>query len=134
MKEENKRKFALWIYPQTLEKIEEIYKQDNCKSKSEFIEKAATFYLGYLASNRNMNYFPKAISNVVDGIISGTENRLARLMFKQAVVLAKLSKMLAMAYGFDETQEEKLHYDCVEEVKKINGYIKIQRPDGWRDE
>jgi len=134
LNEQNKRKFALWIYPQTLKKIEEIYKQDNCQSQSEFIEKAVTFYLGYLSANKNMNYFPKAISGVVDGIVSGSENRLARLMFKQAVVLAKLCKLLAIAYNFDESEYSKLHYECVEEVKRINGYIKIEKPDKWSDE
>ena len=47
MPEENKRKFALWIYPDTQERIKELYKKDNCKSQSEFIEKAVRFYCGY---------------------------------------------------------------------------------------
>lgn len=33
---ENKKKFALWMYPDTLQKVGEIYRQDNCESKSEF--------------------------------------------------------------------------------------------------
>ena len=37
---ENKKKFALWMYPDTLEKVEKIYREDNCGSRSEFIEKA----------------------------------------------------------------------------------------------
>lgn len=40
---ENKKKFALWVYPDTLEKIENIYREDDCESKSEFIEKAINF-------------------------------------------------------------------------------------------
>lgn len=47
---ENKKKFALWIYPDTLEKVGKIYQQDNCDSRSEFIEKAVNFYIGYLTS------------------------------------------------------------------------------------
>ena len=35
----DKKKFALWLYPETLEKVTEIYTLDNCRSKSEFIEK-----------------------------------------------------------------------------------------------
>ena len=33
---ENKKKFALWMYPDTLQKVGEIYRGDNCESKSEF--------------------------------------------------------------------------------------------------
>ena len=40
----NKRKFALWLYPDTLEKIKQHYTEDDCRSKSEFIEKAVRFY------------------------------------------------------------------------------------------
>ena len=45
MENSNKRKFALWIYPETLEKVENAYEKDNCRSQSEFIEKAVNFYL-----------------------------------------------------------------------------------------
>ena len=31
----NKRKFALWLYPETLEKIGQLYTADDCRSKSE---------------------------------------------------------------------------------------------------
>ena len=41
--EENKQKFALWAYPDTLEAVEKKYRQENCRSKSEFIEKAVHF-------------------------------------------------------------------------------------------
>ena len=37
---QNKVKFALWAYPETLKDVEVHYKHDNCKSQSEFIEKA----------------------------------------------------------------------------------------------
>lgn len=47
---ENKKKFPLWAYPDTLEKVEELYREDNCRSQSEFIEKAVNFYIGYLTS------------------------------------------------------------------------------------
>lgn len=45
---QNKVKFALWAYPETLKDVEVHYKHDNCKSQSEFIEKAIKFYIGYL--------------------------------------------------------------------------------------
>lgn len=38
--DETKKKFALWAYPSTMEKVERLYQLDNCRSRSEFIEKA----------------------------------------------------------------------------------------------
>jgi len=53
---ENKTKFALWVYPQTLKDVGTHYQHDNCKSQSEFIEKAIRFYIGYLDEEKSVNY------------------------------------------------------------------------------
>lgn len=39
---QNKVKFALWAYPETLKDVAVHYKNDNCKSQSEFIEKRSS--------------------------------------------------------------------------------------------
>ena len=41
-----KVKFALWLTPETRALVEENYRADNCKSQSEYIEKAIEFYSG----------------------------------------------------------------------------------------
>lgn len=43
-RKEVKRKFALWIKESTLDMVENIYKEDNCGSRSEFIEKQSFLY------------------------------------------------------------------------------------------
>ena len=40
---EGKIKFPLWIAPETKEIVAESFRQDNCKSMSEFVEKAVGF-------------------------------------------------------------------------------------------
>ena len=47
-----KRKFALWIRPSLLEEVDSLYQKDNCASRSEFMEKALRFYIGYLSSEK----------------------------------------------------------------------------------
>lgn len=59
---ESKKKFALWMYPETYEKIEILYKEDNCDSRSEFIEKAVLFYAGYLTSKDQNGYLPSVMT------------------------------------------------------------------------
>ena len=43
---EEKRKFALWAKDSTLQMAKKLYKEDNCKSQSEFIEKAIISWIG----------------------------------------------------------------------------------------
>ncbi len=120
---ENKIKFPLWVYPQTMKDVEIHYKGDNCRSQSEFIEKAIKFYIGYLDEEQHVNYLSPLITETVKATIKGTEQRLARLLFKVAVELGKLSHMLAAANDVDEETLRQLHIMCVNEVRKINGII-----------
>lgn len=120
---ENKIKFPMWVYPQTMKDVEGHYRSDNCKSQSEFIEKAIHFYIGYLDEERHVNYLSPLITETVAATVKGTEQRLARLLFKVAVELGKLSHMLAAANDVDEETLRQLHIMCVNEVRKINGII-----------
>lgn len=123
---DNKVKFALWAYPQTMKDVEVHYKNDNCKSQSEFIEKAIKFYVGYLDEEKSVNYISPMITETVKATIKGTEQRLSRLLFKIAVELGKLSHMTAAMNDVDNETLESLHAMCVTEVRKINGIIEYE--------
>lgn len=122
----NKEKFPLWAYPETLEEVSEVYEQDNCRSKSEFIEKAVKFYLGYLKQEKNVNYLSPRITSSVEAVIHGSEQRLSRNLFKIAVELCKISHTLAAANDVDEDTLHELHSMCVDEVRHINGAISFE--------
>ena len=123
---ENKEKKAFWFYPETLTGVETHYKHDNCRSKSEFIEKAIRFYIGYLDEENSVNYISPMITETVKAEIKGTEQRLARLMFKVAVELGKLSHMTAAINDIDDQTLRDLHAMCINEVRRINGIINYE--------
>ena len=123
---DNKIKFPLWIYPQTKEDVKNHYKYDNCKSQSEFIEKAISFYIGYLDEERSVSYISPMITETVKATIKGTEQRLTRLIFKVAVELGKISNILAAVNDIDDETIRQLQAMCVNEVRKINGIISYE--------
>ena len=84
-KQEVKRRFQLWIKPSTLELADQYYHIDNCVSKSEFIEKAILFYVGYVSSQQSQDYLADVIPSTVKGIVDESSNRMGRLLFKMAV-------------------------------------------------
>ncbi len=122
----NKKKFALWAHPATLEEVANAYENDNCKSKSEFIEKAIKFYLGYLKQEKNVNYLSPRITSEMKAIIAGTEQRMNRNLFKIAVESGKISHTVAAANGVDDETLHELHAMCVDEVRHINGVISYE--------
>ncbi len=60
------------------------------------------------------------------GIVKTSENRLARLLFKIAVEMAKLESMLAAINDMEEATIRRLHIRCVNEVKKINDILTME--------
>ena len=126
MERETKIRIPLWIYPSTDDEVESTYESDDCRSKSEFIEKAIRFYLGYLKQARNVNYLSPMITSTVEAVVNGTEQRLSRNLFKIAVELGKISHTLAAANDVDEATLRELHAMCVDEVRHINGCINFE--------
>ena len=51
-----KLKFPLYIFSDTMEKVNMLYETDNCRSKTEFMEKAIRFYCGYLLNKEKYCY------------------------------------------------------------------------------
>ena len=123
---DNKIKFPLWVYPQTIENVRTHYKHGNCKSQSEFIEKAIAFYIGYLDEEKSVNYLSPLITETVKATIAGTEQRISRLIFKVAVELGKISNMIAALNDIDEETLKQLQAMCVNEVRRINGIISYE--------
>ena len=122
----DKTKVSCYFMPHTLAEVDHIYKSDNCSTRTEFIEKAVRFYLGYLNEESGINYISPMITETVKAEIKGTEQRLARLMFKVAVELGKLSHMLAAVNEIDEETLRDFHTMCINEVRKINGIINYE--------
>ena len=117
-----KEKEAVYFHPEKIMKSEQEYQEDNCASKTEFIEKAVKFYIGYLRQEE-VNYLSPMITETVKAQIKGTEQRLARLLFKVTVELGKLFHMTAALNDVDDEILKSLHAMCVTEVRKINGII-----------
>lgn len=122
----DKRKFALWIHPETLDKVEKNYRNDDCRSKSEFIEKAIMFYTGYLIANDYRGYFPNIIVSTVKGNLDSLESRMASLLFKLAVELSMVLHVTAATNNIDQDSLSRLRGLCVSEVKRLHGSISME--------
>lgn len=129
---ENKKKFALWVYPETLEKVEEIYRADDCESKSEFIEKAIRFYIGYLTSEDKKGYLPSVVTSTLKSIVAESDNRQNRMLFKLAVEIAIMQNLMASTHDIDPLSLERLRGECVREVKRLGGGFTFEDALTWQ--
>ncbi len=124
--DENKRRMAVWMSPKTFEAIDRVYESDNCKSKSELIEKSVLFYLGYLQSNASAEYLSKILVNSMQATIKESENKHSANLFRLAVEMNIMMNLLAASINVDEADIKKIRERCMQEVKKTYGKIKFE--------
>ena len=127
LEREKKIRIPLWIYPSTAAMIEDLYTQDNCKSKSEFIEKAVRFYCGYLKTEGGNEYLPRVLISTMRGIMDTFEDRQAALLFKLAVEVCMMLHVTAASNEVDEDALSHLRGRCVQEVKELRGAISFDK-------
>lgn len=124
-----KLKFPLYIFPDTMEKVDMLYEIDNCRSKTEFMEKAIRFYCGFLLNKESTatEFIAPQLAVITEGIVKGSEQKLSRALFKLAVEVGALTHMLAAINEIDDDTLKKLRIMCVDEVKRINGIINFEK-------
>ena len=123
---EGKIKFPLWIAPETKNIIAESYRQDSCKSMSEFVEKAILFYDGYLHARRAEYYLPRVLGSVLQGTLGMFADRIGKLLFKLAVESNIGNHILAADTDMDVETYERLRSRSLREVKQTHGEISFK--------
>ena len=127
-----KSRFDLFAYPETLEKVESLYKKDDCRSKSEFIEKAVDFYCGYLSADQDKKFLPSVITTLVKDNIEASDKRIVNMIFKLAVELEMTMNVVAFTNNISRESLRKLRADCIDEVKKTNGSLSFEEAYDWQ--
>ena len=132
MMREKKARFSVWLHPEIMEQAKRWQKDDNCRSQSEFIEKAIEFYCGYVSSEKNKNYLSNIVVSTLKSIVRESDNRTGRLLFKIAVELAMTMNVLASMEEIDEIDLARLRGNCVEEGKRIKGMLSFDDAVEWQ--
>lgn len=121
-----KTKFSIRVDTELLELADAYIRDSTVQNRTELIEDALRFYLGFLTTKKAEDYLLQSLSSVMTGTAQDSENRIARMDFKLAVELSKLAHVIAYTHDVDEEALHKLHLKCLDEVKRINGAIAFE--------
>lgn len=121
-----KTKFSIRVDTDLVKLADTYIRSSTVKNRTELIENALRFYLGFLTAQKAEDYLLQSLSSVMTGTMQDSENRLARMDFKIAVELSKLSQVIAYSHDIDEDALKRLHLKCLEEVRRINGAIDFE--------
>ena len=126
MEHENKTRIPAWLRPSTIRRMGGWLEEANCKSRSEFIEKALRFYMGYLGAEDASEYLPDELTATLHEIVTGSANRTNSLLFKCAVEQGIMAHTIAAHFG-DAMEDRRALRDYVaDEVKRTNGQIRFE--------
>ena len=125
MDEENRLKITLWLKPGIVRRMDGWLEEDNCKTRSEFIEKALRFYMGYLAAEDTSEYLSRALVDTLRGTLADDENRLRTLLFKLCVEVNMMGHTVAAHFRADPVNRRELRAYAVDEVLRTNGKIRF---------
>ena len=122
-KESKKQGLSVWLRPDTITRMDSLLSLDNCSSRSEFVDKAVRFYIGYLTSEDVSEYLSQALLAALKGTMDENSNRQRALLFKLCVEVNMLCHTMAAHYRADEIDRRDLRAFAVREVKETNGQI-----------
>ena len=120
---DNKKRTAVWLTPGVIRRMDGWLEEDNCKTRSEFIEKALRFYMGCLATEDTSEYLSRAMVDTLRGTLADDENRLRTLLFKLCVEVNMMSHTVAAHFRADPVNRRELRAYAVDEVLRTNGKI-----------
>ena len=118
-----KEKFALWITPECKRLVDDCYADDQCQSRSEYIEKAILFYTGFLYAEKADRYLPKVLQQILSGTLDRFAERIGRQLFKLAVEQNVNNHILASDTDIDAARYMKMHTLSMDQVRGTNGKI-----------
>lgn len=127
-----KRKFLLWAYPSTLELMKNTYRKTNCRTQSEFVERAIQYYCGHVNAADDVSYLPNAFLSNMKSLVNESDTRQGRMMFKLAVEMAMMMNILASMQDIDAETLDRLRHECIKEVKRLNGGFSMEDAMAWQ--
>lgn len=137
---DNKDRLTYRPEPETKQKIERWYQEDNCRSKNEFIEKAVNCYADMLAAGQSTT-LPRAVQSAIDGRLKLFEDRIAALLYKQTVEMDMDMAMSILLQSLNVSEEvlRQKRAKSIAAVKRTNGQLRLEQKlrelesEAWQD-
>ena len=63
--ETGKRRHTIWLDDDVWNQVRDHYRANNCTTQNEYIEKAIRFYTGYLNADRDEDFFPSVLMEIL---------------------------------------------------------------------
>ena len=110
------------------ERCDRLANEMGCRSRNAFIRDAIDFYCSWLEKEQSERFLTPALESVISAKIRDSEERINRNLFKIAVDLSVLAKIVLDedGGGYDEDYLAEMRRDSIREVSETNGAIRME--------
>ena len=110
------------------ERCDRLANEMGYRSRNAFIRDAIDFYCSWLEKEQTERFLTPALESVISAKIRDSEERISRNLFKIAVDLAILSKIVLDrdGGGYDADYLDEMRQDSIREVSETNGAIRME--------
>ena len=129
---EANQKVSVYLKPETVEQMKLLQKKNDCKTNSEYVEKALEFYNSYVVNHQTPEFLSAAAFHSLKKLIDKTEHARSSALFKLSVEISMLLNVLAAVNDFSQADLGELRHSCIEEVMELNGSIKLDDAIQWQ--
>lgn len=111
------------------ERCDRLATEKGYPSRNAFLRDAVDFYCSWLEKKQSERFLTPALESIISAKIRDSEERINRNLFKIAVDLSILGKIIldANGGGYDEDYLAELRRDSIREVSETNGTIRMEQ-------
>lgn len=115
--------------PEQWKLCDQMSKDLGYKSSSEFIREAVEFYSEWKTRSTSEKFLTPALESVVRAIVRDSESRTSRLLFKNAVELHLLTRLIYHDLRYTPEEVESLRAEAIRLVGETNGSLNLDYID-----
>ena len=99
------------------------------ESPSDFIREAIDFYLEWLDREPNQKFLTPALESVMRAMVRDSEERVCRLLFKNAVELHLLTRLIYHDFNYKPEEVQAVRKEAIRLVGETNGCLNLDYID-----
>ena len=101
---------------------------------SDFIRDAIEFFIEWNNRKSSEKFLTPALESVMRGIVQDSDDRMGCLLYKLAVSLDMMARLMYHEHNYSESDWEKFRQQCLRRVNDTNGRIHLgEKGTSWRD-
>ena len=135
MDSENKQRVTLYLDKKTVKTVDTFIKKHGFHSRNEFFEKAVENLIADEAIKAGGDVMSEKLAKAVENVSEDNAKAISKGMFRYAVQLEMLMRVIAKANHFTDDELEDMRREAINNVRRTRGRIKLEDiAKGWYNE